>query len=279
MTSNEYEAVAAAADFNPQLLHTYYHKLFPADLIAQWTTHNLDKREWSYTLDNDIYVRFQAFSTPQLLKEDIRRKLPHKIDIGAVYNARPTMKTAVGKFVPVQREFVFDIDLTDYSDVRACCEGASACDKCWTLMKAAMKVIDTALREDFDFQHILWVYSGRRGIHCWVCDQHVSKFDNEQRAKLVDYFTVFQGNEHSAVKVSPDAINHPAVRRAYELLKPIFEKEWISDQNILTRKEGLNQLLGLIQFNGKLGTLKAFVLICVLCRIKKRGDFQNRTKA
>ena len=37
-------------------------------------------------------------------------------------------------------------------------------------MKIAAKIIEQALLKAFGLKNLLFVYSGRRGIHCWVCD-------------------------------------------------------------------------------------------------------------
>lgn len=50
-------------------------------------------------------------------------------------------------------------------------------------------------------KHRLWVYSGRRGVHCWVCDDAVRKWSPALRAATVEYLTL--------VKVSAQGAGHP----------------------------------------------------------------------
>ncbi|NXA10236.1 PRI1 primase, partial [Sapayoa aenigma] len=44
--------------------------------------------------------------------------------------------------------------------------------------------------EDLGVRHRLWVYSGRRGVHCWVCDDAVRKWSPALRAATVEYLTL-----------------------------------------------------------------------------------------
>ncbi|KAI5655344.1 hypothetical protein M9H77_32531 [Catharanthus roseus] len=239
--------------FNAHYLKVYYGKLFPHADMFRWLSYANDgrhpgcddsyfgRREFSFTLDNDIYLRFQSFKTAAELESSIREKVPFKIDIGPVYSVDPSKRHAYAQsgdnvFTPVERELIFDIDISDYDDVRFCCSGADVCLDCWPLMTIAIKVIDTALRDDFGFSHILWVYSGRRGVHCWVCDGKARRLNNEQRAAIADYFRVYKGNENSQKKVSlVGPALHPFLVRSYtEVLKKFFEEKLLSSQNLFS---------------------------------------------
>ncbi|KAK4843018.1 hypothetical protein QYF36_002905 [Acer negundo] len=250
--------------FNANYLKVYYGRLFPHVDIFKWMCYGNDgkhpacdksyfgRREFSFTLDNDIYLRFQSFNSASELESSIREKCPFKIDIGPVYSVDPAKRHAYAQggdnvFAPVERELVFDIDITDYDDVRYCCSGADVCLECWPLMTVAIKVIDTALRDDFGFNHILWVYSGRRGVHCWVCDGKARRLTNEQRGAIADYFRVYKGNENSNKKVSLMGPLHPFLARSYtEVLMPFFEGNLLSSQNILSTEERYEKILSMI---------------------------------
>uniref|UniRef100_M4EI97 DNA primase n=1 Tax=Brassica campestris TaxID=3711 RepID=M4EI97_BRACM len=244
---------------------TTARNLFPYTDIHKWLSYGHDgkhpgcdeyyfgRREFSFTLENDVYLRYKSFKSVSSLEHAIKSCFPYKIDIGAVYSVDPDKRhaysqTGTNVFTPVERELVFDIDITDYDDVRYCCSGADVCSKCWPLMTVAIKVIHTSLKEDFGFKHILWVFSGRRGVHCWVCDPKARRMTNEQRSAVAEYFRVYKGNENNARKVALMGYSlHPFLARSYvDFLKGFFEGELQANQSIFSTKDKYDKILEMI---------------------------------
>jgi len=235
-----------------ELLPIYYKRLFPYEPYCKWLgAGNTDKtflarREFSFTLQDDIYLRYLSFSNYQELQSEMIKRLPHKIDIGAVYNARPTDHKKITNFQPQEKELVFDIDMTDYDDIRTCCSGASICNKCWQFMTVALKILDRSLREDFGFKHLLWVYSGRRGIHCWVSDPVARKLGQSGRSAVAEYLQVITGGESKTKKVTLRTTMHPSISKSLDIIKGSFARLCLKDQDILGDAERWNKVLALV---------------------------------
>lgn len=146
------------------------------------------------------------------LRKDILRLNPSRFEIGPVYTANPRDRKTLRKstaFRPMAKELVFDIDLTDYDEIRTCCDKANICHKCWSFVTMAIKVVDAALREDFGFEHIMWVYSGRRGAHAWISDKRARDMDDQRRKALAGYLEVIKGGAQSGKKVNVKRPLHP----------------------------------------------------------------------
>ncbi|CAH1771071.1 12798_t:CDS:2, partial [Entrophospora sp. SA101] len=75
---------------------------------------------FSFTLNGGAYLRYNSYNSVEELKKDILDKCPIKIDIGPIYTARPADKRSLkpSEFKPVEKELVFDIDMTDYDEIR-----------------------------------------------------------------------------------------------------------------------------------------------------------------
>ncbi|KAH9523817.1 primase, DNA, polypeptide 1 (49kDa) [Bulinus truncatus] len=239
----------------PDLLPLYYKRLFPYGPYYKWLhyggvpKHYFSHREFSFTLKDDVYLRYLSFADQQEFEKELQKKCPHKIDIGAVYTHRPkdqkTIKSTA--FQAQEKELVFDIDMTDYDDVRFCCSGADICQNCWPLMTMAVKILDRALREDFGFQQLLWVYSGRRGIHCWVCDEMARSLSAQGRSAVAEYLTLVKGGENVTRKVIlPDKL-HPSIRHAVDIISDHFLDYIVNKQDLLGDEEKWKKVIALVR--------------------------------
>lgn len=183
------------------------------------------------------------------MRKAIIARSPLKIDIGAIYNSKPrdSKKVKLLTFQPVERELVFDIDMTDYDDVRSCCSGAEICPRCWPFMIVAARILEAFLREDFGFQNLLWVYSGRRGIHCWVADERARKLTSDARDAIANFINIFDGGHFKAKKVEMDGLRgvHPSIVRSVEIIDQHFEDLMINKQNFLDTKDQIETIANL----------------------------------
>lgn len=173
---------------------------------------------------------------------------PSRFEIGPVYSTNPRDRKTLrgGQMKPVSKELVFDIDMTDYDDIRTCCQKANICAKCWAFVTMAIKVIDAALRDDFGFEHILWVYSGRRGAHAWVCDPRARNLSDDRRRAIAGYLEILRGGSQSGKRVNLKRPLHPHLTRSLDILKNHFAQTTLKDQDTFASSEQADRLLALL---------------------------------
>lgn len=184
------------------------------------------------------------------MKKAITAKEPIKIDIGAVYNMSPKLSRAYpGDFVPLEHELVFDIDISDYDDVRNCCKESNICDKCWPFMKIGAKILHKILSEEFGFKHFLFVFSGRRGFHCWVCDKAARELSSEARRAISDYLVLVVGGQNMVKRVTLDPLRgvHPMIVKALEVIDEEFDDLMINKQDFLANEHLVQNVIDLCE--------------------------------
>lgn len=179
------------------------------------------------------------------MKNSILERLPIKIDVGAVYTSKPKFSRKLLTFHPKERELVFDIDMTDYDDIRTCCQGTNICKSCWTFMIVAAKILHDYLRNDFGFKHLLWVFSGRRGIHCWVADECARKLSDDLRDTVVSFINVIIGGEFKSKKVSLKQQIHPSILRSLQHIDNYFDDLMVKKQKFMETKNQIESIINL----------------------------------
>jgi len=181
-------------------------------------------REWAFFMgrpgDNAHPLRHMAVCGADDLRDMLAGRHVYRVDLGAMHRdpmietpaqyiaARPPGATDDQRNEATQarqrardrqrfnavvaRDLVFDLDVNAYDDAasggpRRCeCRGhPRLCAKCWRLLVVSARLLDLALRFQFGFAPPLWVFSGRRGLHAWVCAPDTARLSGEARVALL----------------------------------------------------------------------------------------------
>jgi len=177
-----------------EILQKYYSSYFSLEpLIKVIGISKFQNREFGFLLidnGNERFIRNMSFKTPSELVKFMALTGVKGAYVGAMYDPPPRPSLSVTKLKWIGRELIFDLDLTDYDDIRTCGKGKDhVCPKCWPLVANAAMFLDETLKDDFGFKKIYWFFSGRRGFHAWVADDITRTFDEEIREAIVSYIS------------------------------------------------------------------------------------------
>lgn len=219
----------------------YYERMLPFRYIFQWLSHSpkatkdFTMREFAYEFRLGAYQRYNSFSSVEEFKKSVVNANPTRFEVGAVYTVNPKERKNLPKSAmkPISKELVFDIDLTDYDEIRTCCLKTDICTKCWRFIQVAAQVVTAALKEDFGFEHMVWVFSGRRGAHCWVSDARARNLDEMARKSIVEYLDVLGSRTLKGGRTLLGLRKpfHPHVERSFEILRQEFQNIILEEQN------------------------------------------------
>lgn len=100
----------------------------------------------------------------------------------------------------------FDVDLSDQPDrVCGCANLKCVCDDCWSQhARPVIPLVHAHLCNHFPTKAITWVFSGRKGYHCWVHTPVAYLMTETQRKRFLNGIVVMLKRDHGLDWV-PDA--------------------------------------------------------------------------
>ena len=87
-------AVSGSEPTTPDIMLAFYRRLYPFKSIFTWLNHEhaptklFTHREFAFTLQGDVYLRYNSFANAEELKKQVCTLNPTRFEIGPVYSAR-----------------------------------------------------------------------------------------------------------------------------------------------------------------------------------------------
>lgn len=191
---------------NVTILEFYQH-LYPFEKVVDFFTRQGDElcnRE--FAIEGAFYSRFVVAHNAADLKRQVLAMPDLKtFHVGPIYDGRiADRKSVMAPSRPFRKELVFDIDLTDYDFLTLSKPDGSvdveACDRAWPVAAHAVFFLQRILKQEFGFVELAVLYSGRRGVHLYVCDESAMRLGDDARTAIVDRLNLgfSKGNKRAA---------------------------------------------------------------------------------
>ncbi len=204
----------------------YYSNYFKIDKVMSYIGFaDFDHREFGFVVRNrndpskEHFIRNISFPTANKLVNYMVNNAVRNAYIGAVYDHPLSNSRPISNKSWIRREFIFDIDIDEYDEVRTCgCHGDQFCVDCWTLVEDAVLFIEETLKEDFGVKEMKWIFSGRRGVHGWVLDKEFQYHNRKIRTAVLNYldFTHTKNWSQSINEIPNEA--KPLRNRIYSII-------------------------------------------------------------
>lgn len=241
----------------------FFH--YPFDEMFKFISRNytITNRLTMISIDNDDSGnRYNNKGNEDIFKQAIQKQLPLKIDCGYLYtNINNKLNNNI-LLTSIQKELCFDIDISDYDcdneklpsglkSLRVCqCIGhKQVCSECWYLLSAAAIIIDFFLYKILMIENlkILWVYSGNRGIHCWVNNKNINNLSSFSRSSLIDCMKINSDKEIFDALCLKNSLGKLYLELINDFLCPFFENTIVKNNKSLFIKLK-SSILNLLKF-------------------------------
>lgn len=164
----------------------YYKGEWKAEMIPEFILKELEKREFGFDHTGEgPSDRKNVFADVRDLEDYIKATSPYAVYTSvALYREPAEMEGWLGA------ELVFDIDAKDLP-LRRCMDrhpSGQVCPICLEDAKELAKDTLVVLKEDFGFENVHVVYSGR-GYHIRVLDEWALRLDSKARERILAYIS------------------------------------------------------------------------------------------
>jgi DNA primase small subunit len=247
----------------------YYSREWSAKKLPDFIVKTLENREFGFDHNGEgPSDRKNVFHDVRDLEDYVRITSPYAIYSSvALYDEPKEMEGWLGA------ELVFDIDAKDLPLRRCNHEAGTVCPICLEDAKELAKDTLVILKEDFGFEDIHLVYSGR-GYHIRILDDWALDLDAKAREKILAYISTaneitFEDLQSRKIMLSSGYYRAFRLRFGYFIMRIRFEHL----RNIGINKSNINKIL-----NSREEILRGFVKKALLTAFPRGIGYKTLLK-